>query len=364
MTIDVVYLLEHPTLLGGERSWLSTLPHLPGVKPLAVAPPYGPLADALRSAGIPLLPFPWPTGDPESRAGQLAPLLRDTPCDLVHANSLTTSLGASLLAEALGVPAVGHARDIMKLSLARVDRLNRLRKIVAVSRASSDALKAQGVREDLIEVRWNGIDARGEFDPAGVRDGLHDALGLPASTPVVGFVGQLVQRKDPLTFVRAARLLSREFPGARAVVVGARYSAKDEALEYEATVRAEAGDRVAFLGEREDVSRLLRGLSVLVNSSRQEPLGRVILEALALARPVVATDTGGTAEIVTHGETGLLVPVGDPEAVSSAILSLLRDPEKATEMGQRGRERILRDFTPEASAKGIMEVYRDVLGGQ
>ncbi|MHC4605670.1 MAG: glycosyltransferase family 4 protein, partial [Planctomycetota bacterium] len=171
--MKIAYLLEFSTLLGGERSWLAMLPHLQGVEPLAVARPSGPLADQLKDRGIRHAAFDWPRGEPEDRAQQLIPLLKAEGCDLIHANSLTTSLCVSVAAEALGCPGVGHCRDIMSLSRARVGRLKKLGRIVAVSRAAAEGLTRQGVPEELVTVVRNGVDAEGVFNPASVADGLH-----------------------------------------------------------------------------------------------------------------------------------------------------------------------------------------------
>jgi glycosyltransferase involved in cell wall biosynthesis len=362
--MKIAYLLEFPTLLGGERSWLALLPHLSEVHPLAVARPEGPLARRLRAEGVGLLPFSWPSGDPETRAAKLVPLLKEVSPDLLHANSLTTSLCAAGAAEALGCPAVGHVRDIMRLSRARVQRLNRLNAIVCVSEAAAGALREQGVRSEVLRVQHNGIDAGAAFHPEKVPDRLHETSGIPPGAPVVGFVGQLVLRKDPLTFLRAVALVQDRKPEVRAVLLGARHSEKEEAVAYEARLREEAPEGVLFLGEVPDPRTLLRGMAAVVNTSQQDPLSRVILEALALARPVVATDVGGTRELISDERTGLLVPAGDPGCCAEAILRILDSPALARRLGETGRKEILEEFTPESAARGILRVYREVIEGR
>ena len=356
----VGFLLEFPTLLGGEHSWLAALPQLTRIEPLAVAPAQGPLARSLAERGIAHVPYGWPSGTPESRHTELASLLRDRGCDIVHANSLTTSLCAAALGESLHCPSVGHCRDIMRLSAAQVQRLNRLDLLIAVSRAAAEALTAQGVRPEIVAVIHNGVDAAATFDPVRVPDALHRTLALPPPTPIVGFVGQLVLRKDPLTFVRAVARAQHRHPGFHAVLLGARHSTKQEALAYEAQVRSEAGPSVHFLGERADVAPLLRGMAVVVCTSRQEPLSRVLLESLALGRAVVATRVGGTEEIVTHEENGLLVAANDAPATAAAITRLLADPALADRLGQRGRETVLGTFTPARCAHAIAAVYDEL----
>jgi glycosyltransferase involved in cell wall biosynthesis len=353
----VGFLLEFPTLLGGENSWLAALPHLKRIDPLAVAPAQGPLARSLAQLGIAHLPYGWPRGTPETRHADLASLLRDRGCEIVHANSLTTSLCAAALGESLHCPSIGHCRDIMRLSRARVQRLNRLDRLIAVSRAAAEALTDQGIRPEILRVIHNGIDAAATFDPARVPDSLHETLALPPTTPIVGFVGQLILRKDPLTFVRAVAQAQHRHPELHAVLIGARHSTKTEAVTYEAQVRSEAGPAVHFLGERADVAPLVRGMAAVICTSRQEPLSRVLLESLALARAVVATRVGGTEEIVTDEDNGLLVAADDVPATAAAITRLLTEPALTDRLGKRGRKVVLASFTPGRCAQAIATVY-------
>ena len=139
-----------------------------------------------------------------------------------------------------------------------MQRLNRLDRLIAVSRAAAEALTAQGVRPEIVGMIHNGVDAATTFDPERVPDALHRELALPPPTPIVGFVGQLVLRKDPLTFVRAVAQAQDRHPEMHAVLLGARHSTKQEALAYEAQVKSEAGPSVHFLGEHGDVAPLLQ----------------------------------------------------------------------------------------------------------
>ena len=171
-------------------------------------------------------------------------------------------------------------------------------------------------------------------------------------------------RKDPLTFIRALRRVREEFPEVRGILLGARHSMKDEAEAYERTLRAEAGDAAVFLGERRDVAPLMRAMAALAIPSRQEPLSRVALEASALGVPIVAADVGGMREVIADGETGILVPAADPDALATALLRLLKNPAAAATLGQAARARILKEFTPEGCAAGVAAVYASVTGSR
>jgi glycosyltransferase involved in cell wall biosynthesis len=116
-------------------------------------------------------------------------------------------------------------------------------------------------------------------------------------------------------------------------------------------------DVVALLGRRRDVPDLLHAADVFVLSSRQEGFPITILEAMAAGKPVIATDVGGCSEAVVHGETGLIVPPENPDALANAIIELLEDRDRSAAMGAAGRERVEREFTVDRMVEQHLEVY-------
>jgi glycosyltransferase involved in cell wall biosynthesis len=119
---------------------------------------------------------------------------------------------------------------------------------------------------------------------------------------------------------------------------------------------------VIFTGTRKDIAEMLSLMDVFaLPSHTREGLGIAIIEAMAAERPVVATDIGGIPEAVNHGETGLLVPPGDPEALSKAIIELLQNPKKAEEMGEKGRARVKEKFTTKKMLSEIENVYQSLV---
>jgi glycosyltransferase involved in cell wall biosynthesis len=129
-------------------------------------------------------------------------------------------------------------------------------------------------------------------------------------------------------------------------------------------LRQELGlsDHVAFHAFRQDVPALMSALDVLVlPSTSPEPFGRVLIEAMAAGKPVVATDAGATSEIIDDGEQGLLVSANDAEAMADAIARLLLDPCLAKAMGQKGRHKVEARFTAQHYVDGVQAVYREVL---
>jgi glycosyltransferase involved in cell wall biosynthesis len=192
------------------------------------------------------------------------------------------------------------------------------------------------VPADRVRVIYNGVDLR-PHDEA--RDGstLRRELGCPAKACVILSVARLVAEKDHATLLTAFRQVAERHPHVRLWLAG------DGPLR--ATLKAQVersglADRVAFLGFRTDVPRVLAGADLLAISSLREGLPNVALEAMAGRRPVVATAVSGTAEAVKDGETGLLVPPGAPQPLAGALASLVADPIRRRQMGERGRRRV------------------------
>jgi glycosyltransferase involved in cell wall biosynthesis len=185
------------------------------------------------------------------------------------------------------------------------------------------------------------------------------ALGVPEDVPVVGCVANINREKGITDLVEAFGLVHAEVPDARLVLIGAEH---DTQRSYASAIRARIGelgigDRVHFVGERSDLPDLLPAFDVAVLASRSEGTPTVLMEAMSTGAPVVATDVGGVAEIVSDGVSGTLVPPGDPVAFASAIVRILRDRELAARMSRAARERAVADFAIEASLRSHLRAY-------
>lgn len=201
-----------------------------------------------------------------------------------------------------------------------------------------------------------GIDLD-RFDPARARDRLHEELQLDGAR-VVGTVGLLKPQKGHRFLIEAAAAVFQEEPDVRFVVVG------DGALraDLERDVRERGLDgRFVFLGHRDDVPDLVTGFDVFVLSSTFEGMCLVVAEALALAKPVVATAVGGVPQTVVPGETGLLVPPRDPAALADAVVWMLRHPDEARRMAVAGRERVGRLYPLDRMVSKTAELYARLL---
>jgi glycosyltransferase involved in cell wall biosynthesis len=176
--------------------------------------------------------------------------------------------------------------------------------------------------------------------------------------PLISIVGRLQAVKGHRIFLESARKVLTERPDAQFWIVGDG-ELRDE-LE---AMTAQLGlkNAVSFLGYRSDASYAMAVSDVVVCASSYESFPRTLLEALALERPVVATSVGGIPEIVLDGETGILAPAGDPDALAAAVLRLIKDPELAQRLAVAGRKLVGQRYTLEAHASALAAIYREAL---
>lgn len=180
-------------------------------------------------------------------------------------------------------------------------------------------------------------------------------LGIPEGCPVIGTVTRLEPQKANDDLLRAVALVTRHAPNLVTVIAG---DGPQRAALEDLTAKLGLTGRVRFLGWRSDAVEVLGALDVFCMSSRWEGCPMVLLETMAMRRPVVATDIGGVREIVVDEKTGLLVPPGDPKAMAAAILRLLRASREREEMGAAGRDRIEREFSAQRMLSSYASLYK------
>lgn len=230
--------------------------------------------------------------------------------------------------------------------------------IAAISEGVRRALLESGVPDRLIRVIPSGIDLApfaAPFDRAAARA----SLGLAPDDVLAIQVAALAPHKSQTTLLQAMAALGG--PAPRLCVWIAGEGALRESLLAEHRTLG-LGDRVRFLGFRDDVVPLLRSADLFVLSSYLEGLGTSVLDAMAAGLPVVATEVGGVPEIVRHETTGLLVPPRDPDALARAMALLAADPELRARMGARGRE-FAREFGADRTAAATRRLYLELLRG-
>ncbi len=230
-----------------------------------------------------------------------------------------------------------------------------------------EAAVSMGIaREDRLLHIGNGVDIE-RFNPvtlSGRRTAMRDALGLSPDQPVACIIGRLVREKGYFELIDAFSSVVREMPEARLIVVGGALESDHDDAEREILRRVSerALDGVIkFLSFRDDIEEILCASDVFVLPSLREGMPRSILEAMAMGLPVVATNIRGSREEVEDGLSGILVEVGDVGGLAAAIQSLLRDTEKRTRMGRRGREITEERFNEQMVVKKQADIVRQLL---
>jgi glycosyltransferase involved in cell wall biosynthesis len=368
----ILLVFEFGTLNGGERSMLAVLPHFVGsdLEFVALAPSVGPLGAELTALGIPVLPF-----DARDNTGERLPpprlfeeirsVAHRVRPDLIHGNSLSMGRLTGHLSVDLGVPSTAHLRDIVGLTKRAVDQLNANRALIAVSQAVRDFHQAQGVDASRMHVVYNGVDAD-QFRRQPSRVQLKAELRLPPDAFLVANIGQICLRKGQDVFAKAAALAAPRMPRAHFLLLGERYSEKTETALYDEAISFEfamAGlkDRFHRLGYRSDIEHLLDEIDLVVHCARQEPFGRVLLEAAASQRSIIATSVGGTGEMLVDSESAILVPPDEPESLADAIVRLYDNPELSSCLAAAARDRVTARFSIEHSVRGLAGVWRTAI---
>ncbi|MDI3480563.1 MAG: hypothetical protein PWQ97_218 [Tepidanaerobacteraceae bacterium] len=222
--------------------------------------------------------------------------------------------------------------------------------IIAISRAVKINLIESGVPADMIKIVYNGIDLS-KFN--GVKPRLKRELGL-GDGPIIGIVARLVPEKGyEYALFSMARVLKR-FPNALMVIVGdgpLRQKLKDMVDELQIM------RNVIFLGYQENVEGLVADFDVFILPSVSEGMGLALLEAMALGKPVVATEAGGIPEVVKNGVNGLLVPPKDEGSLAEAIITILTSGQKAFSLGQAAKTTVFEKFSAKTMAEKTMEIY-------
>lgn len=294
---------------------------------------------------------------------------RDRP-QIVHTHGVKANFFTRLAAR--------HFRDIPLVttvhSLLRYDYLNPVayfgaymmetktrrwnRHFIAVSRSIKESLLAEGVDEDDITVVHHGIDYE-RF--ASAKGTLREEFGIPQDAFVIGAVTRLVKIKAMDDLIRAMPRIVRERPDARLVLVGS--GPEEEELKRLAWDQG-VEEHVIFAGFRRDIPECMHSFDVFVSASLSEGLGLNVLEAMASARPVVATAVGGILDLIEDGVNGLLVMTQLSGDLADAILDLMRHPDKADRLARTAAAHVRERFSLDSMAASTVQVYDRLMAGR
>jgi glycosyltransferase involved in cell wall biosynthesis len=234
--------------------------------------------------------------------------------------------------------------------------------------ALAEGLGAPGKIAVLLNGTINGVDADGAFNPARLppesRAAVRAKHGISAAAPVVGFVGRLARDKGVAELAAAWRYLRAEYPNLHLLIVGPPEPHDPLPDDVERALHGDA--RVHLTGELElaDMPRCYGAMEILVLPTYREGFGTILMEAAAMALPVVATRIPGCVDAVRDGETGTLVPVRDAAALAAAVRGYLDDGALGRRHGEAARARVLRDFRPQALSEALRREYLRLLSGR
>lgn len=374
----VLYFNHVGELSGAEASLMTLMSNLSPdrFQPQVVAPADGPLRATVARRDIPYHTIPLtrmgPTANPLGMGARLARLLvrrvqlggivQGVRPHILHANSLTAGVIATTWS--FGMPRVVlHVRDLQFPRQAMQWAAGGAEAVIAISECVKTAV-TDTVPEaaDKTQVIYNGIDPD-QFRPTRSRSQVRAMLGVGEDELLVGNVGQLVPWKRHDRFLEAAALIASELPNARFIVVGADLFGEHH--NYVAALHAQADGLgllkpVIWAGYRDDVPDLLAAMDLLLHTAQDEPLGRVILEALCLGTPCVAVDAAGPSEIIRNLESGMLSRP-DAQSLATAAVTVLARPRLAAALAQAGKDRVMQSFSARTMAEQTEKLYIEIL---
>lgn len=329
----------------------------------------GPLVERYAAAGIPVVPFPISSLYSVSTLRQgyrLAQYLRAQRIDVFHAHDIYSNVfgvpwarlaGARVIASRRwweGFPGTAwRAATVSAYRLAHV--------VLANSASVGRLVHEEGVAHERIAVIPNFVDEDAfDIPPPAARRRLRERFGIAENDVALGIVANLLPIKEHAVLLRAFTSIQGMMPALRLVLVGdGPLRTPLEALAHELGI----ADRVTFAGRLPNKPNLHHAFDVSVLCSRSEGLSNSILEAMAAARPVVATDVGASRDAVLDGVTGRLVPAADPGALARALCDVVGDRHSAARMGELGRERARHTFSPESAVTALEDLYQRLVCG-
>lgn len=335
----------------------------------------GSLIEEARARGIPLTILPQLVRQIDPRQDltaliKLTRFIRQNRFAIVHTHSSKAGILGRLAARMAGTPLIVHTihgwsfHDYMaapvRWTYILLERLTArfTDALIVVARPDIDKGLRAGIGQPQQYRLIRSAIPLDEFDPAEFdRAAVRRELGLPLDAPVLGNVGRFSAQKNPLDWVRVAGRVARARPDCHFLLVG------DGPLrgQVEAALAAEGiAQRTVLTGLRRDVPRMLAAMDVFLLTSLWEGLPRVIPQAMAMAVPVVANRADGVAEAIQHGQTGYLVEPGDLESMAAHCLTLLNEPARRHEMGQRGRAYARREFDVQQMVAQIAALYDEL----
>jgi len=290
-------------------------------------------------------------------------ITRKQNISLIHLNNMVyENASGILLAKMLGIPCVCHQRGFEWNFLVTRWLAKHIDYYIAISGAIRDDLLRFDVPLEKINIIPEGI-ALDEFSPGVDVVSLRKQFGLDGETKTFGIIGFLVNWKGQKNFIEAATKVFKKFSNSRAFIIG--YAPKSHS-DYGISLKEKVcnlglEDRIYFTGYKNNAAPYYEVLDVVVHASIEpEPFGRVIIEGMAMQKPVIASKLGAPLEIIEDQKTGILVEPNNPDKLVESIIDLLQDRQKRELLGRAGRAMVARKYTIEQHAELMESLYKQI----
>lgn len=288
-------------------------------------------------------------------------LIRAENIDVISTHSGRDSFLAGVAGRISGKkPVIVRTRHLAMPITSRISYSLLPHHVITVSEYVRRYLIGEGISAARVVAIPTGVDI-GHFSPGNADGRLREELGLERDVPLVGTVGILRVKKGHHILLDAIPLVLREIPDAVFVFAGDGPQKKNIMNRIE---QLGLQDKVHMLGLRRDIPDILKSLDLFVLPTLQEALGTSFIEAMAMEKPVIGTNVGGVGEVIKDGMNGFLVEPDDPSALARAMVTMLKDRERARNMGKEGRKIVLEHFTVERMCERVHALYLSLLGGK
>lgn len=370
MPIRILYVHGETVIGGAERTLLHTVTGLDRNQfaPIVICPSQGPLVKELNAQRVPMASLPLPAWRKIKSFPYLLPsvyslfrfLVRER-IQLVHSNDMWWVPQTSLASQLARIPCLAHIRQELESKRVRQYRLKSPQMLIAVSKKVKQQLEDGGVMGNRVRVVYDAIDL-GQCDSSINPQVVRETYGIQLGEPVIGTVAHLFPRKGYEFLISAMVEVRRAVPDVRWLVIGKgdpHYTAKLTDL----IAKNGLEGLTRFLGYQTDIFPFLHAMDCVVLPSIMEGFGFVLVEAMAVGKPVIASRVGGIPEIVEDGVTGILVDPRDSRSLAKQIVLLLQDPQRRLTMGRAGKRRVQEHFTRKRMNEQLCEVYGELLEG-
>ncbi|MBN1551488.1 glycosyltransferase family 4 protein [bacterium] len=374
MAKTVFYLTPSVAMLGARISLVELLIHIDRnrYKPIVICPREGPLCDRLREIDIDIriIRFGswrkvkhWPLIPNAIR--QLINAAQSEKVQLWHSNEFWSFPYVYRAAKRLNTPTICHfrcSRNPQQLPPRKLHNyyVPKADRIIALSKAQKRLFEKIPEVNSKFLVIPNGVDTERFLNHDGAA--FRRELSINGDDFLIGMVGPVSEHKGVEEFLSACSVLTNRIPNLKAIIVGPdrhkNFTEKMRSL----SMRLNIANRVLFTGFRQDIPNIMAGLDLLITPSREEAFGRVLLEAMAVGTPIIASHVGGIPEIISSPELGILVESQNVEQITDAVHNLFLHPELRRKISEKTREHVRKEYSITLHAKRIQNVYDELLG--